>query len=136
MNVNYNPCSGMIGTSRFHLELLTDAGLLTHGQGCVPTKWEVPNGAANDHLVTACWFLRGFRAFRTTACCVPLDAVSEASRRAPREFEAILGGVGGWGARPLKASALVRRGLRPGPRGVGGGEGGGVRGEGGGGEGR
>ena len=48
------------------------------------------------------WFLRGFRAFRTTACCVPLDAVLEASRRAPREFEAILGGVGASGARPLK----------------------------------
>ena len=47
-------------------------------------------------------FLRGFRAFRTAACCVPLDAVLEASRRAPREFEAILGGVGGSGARPLK----------------------------------
>ena len=46
------------------------------------------------------WLLRGFRALRTTACCVPLDAVSEASRRAPHEFEAILGGVGGSG--PLK----------------------------------
>ena len=56
------------------------------------------------------WFLRGFRAFRTTACCVPLDAVSEASRRAPREFEAILGGVGGSGARPLKLALLCDAG--------------------------
>ena len=55
------------------------------------------------------WFLRGFRAFRTTACCVPLDAVLAASRRAPREFEAILGGVGGSGARPLKLALSATR---------------------------
>ena len=55
------------------------------------------------------WFLRGFRAFRTTACCVPLDAVLEAS-------QSNFGRGRRLGRSPLKARAFVRRGLRPGPR--------------------
>ena len=45
-----------------------------------------------------------FVLFRNTACCIPLDAVLKASRRAPREFEGVWGGVGGPGGHPLKLS--------------------------------